>query len=184
MRTAHQVPLSSIATGRSHALFDSDLASSRESIEASVKGRRVLCIGAAGSIGSSTTALIADLEPAALHLIDQNENGLTELVRTFRARPSALEVRDFRALSLVYVTHSMRLFLNTEEAYDLVLNFAAIKHVRSEKDAFSVLQMFDTNIVKQARLLAWLAERGFTGRYFSVSTDKAANPTSMMGATK
>src|SRR3954447_24517576 len=129
MRTAHQVPLSSIATGRSHALFDSDLASSRESIEASVKGLRVLCIGAAGSIGSSTTALIADLEPAALHLIDHNENDLTELVRRFRARPSALEVRDFRALPLEYGTHTMRLFLNTEEAYDLVLNFAAIKHV-------------------------------------------------------
>ncbi|MCC2650896.1 MAG: putative nucleoside-diphosphate sugar epimerase [Microvirga sp.] len=184
MRTAHEAPLSSIATGRTHALFDADLSSNRESIEARVKGRRVLCIGAAGSIGSSTTALLADLEPAALHLIDHNENELTELVRSFRARSCASTVFDFRALALDYGANTMRLFLHSEEPYDLVLNFAAIKHVRAEKDAFSVLQMFDTNIVKQARLLRWLAERRFAGRYFAVSTDKAANPSSMMGATK
>ena len=77
----------------------------------------MLCIGAAGSIGSSTAALIADLEPAALHLIDQNENDLTELVRSFRARPAAFKVRDFRALPLDYGAYTMRLFLNSESAY-------------------------------------------------------------------
>lgn len=78
----------------------------------------------------------------------------------------------------------MQMFLRQEGPYDVVLNFAAIKHVRSEKDAFCVLQMLDTNVLKQARFLRWLDGVGFGGRYFSVSTDKAANPTSMMGATK
>lgn len=176
--------LSSIATGRSHALFDGDVEACRDRIEDAVRGRRVLCVGAAGSIGMSTTALLADFVPAALHVVDQNENGLAELVRSFRSRASSIAVGDLRALPLDYGSEAMRLFLHAEEPYDLILNFAAIKHVRSEKDAFSVLQMFDTNFLKQARFLGHLNELDFKGRYFSVSTDKAANPTSMMGASK
>ncbi len=78
----------------------------------------------------------------------------------------------------------MRYLMRQERPYDIVLNFAAIKHVRSEKDSFSILQMLDTNIVKQARFRRWLAESSPEARYFSVSTDKAANPSSFMGATK
>src|SRR4029079_19376521 len=75
-------------------------------------------------------------------------------------------------------------FLFEEQPYDFVLNFAALKHVRSEKDVFSLLQMIDTNIVRQARFKRWLSERGGCSRYFAVSTDKAANPSSLMGASK
>jgi FlaA1/EpsC-like NDP-sugar epimerase len=181
---SNRSPLASVATGRTTALFTQDLGLCRDQIEGVVTGKRVLCVGAAGSIGSSTIALIVHFAPQTLHVIDQNENEITEVARRFHAQAWSRRVKDFRALPLDYGSQAMRLFLHSQVPYDLVLNFAAIKHVRSEKDAFSILQMFDTNLLKQARFLRWLDDLDFSGRYFSVSTDKAANPTSMMGATK
>jgi FlaA1/EpsC-like NDP-sugar epimerase len=177
-------PLSSVATGRSRSLFEADMRAADDLFRSHVSGRRILAIGAAGSIGSNTVTVLADMEPAGLHIVDQNENELAELVRGLRSRRGGLRVCSFRTLPLDYGSPAMRAFLHSEGPYDIVLNFAAIKHVRSEKDAFSTLQMFDTNLRKQALLLRWLKEVGFSGRYFSVSTDKAANPTSMMGASK
>ena len=177
-------PLASVATGRAESLFAADVAACRDRIAAALAGRRVLCVGGAGSIGSSTTALAASFGPRALHVIDQNENATRRSGAPVPFAGLVAQGGDFRALPLDYGSPVTRLFLLEREPYDLVLNFAAIKHVRSEKDAFSVLQMFDTNLRKQAQFLRWLDERGFAGRYFSVSTDKAANPTSMMGATK
>lgn len=176
--------LASIATLRQTSLFAADMAKFRPQLHEAISGRRILAIGAAGSIGSATVSTISEFNPSALHVIDQNENELAELVRTLRSRPAGLSVEDFRTLPLDFGSTTMRLFLTDQKAYDLVLNFAAIKHVRSEKDYFSMLQMLDTNLLKQARLLTWLKERDFRGRYFSVSTDKAANPSSFMGATK
>ena len=181
---AMQSSLSSVATGREASFFADDMAEARHAIEAGIRGRRVLAIGGAGSIGSSTVRVLADHGPAALHVVDQNENELAELVRGLRSRAAGLDVASFRTLPLDYGSPAMRALLEAEAPYDLILNFAAIKHVRSEKDAFSALQMFDTNLVKQARLLRWLAAARYAGRYFSVSTDKAANPSSMMGASK
>ena len=177
-------PLHSLATGREGSLFDDDIRSVRERLGETVAGRRVLVVGGAGSIGSSTVMQVAALHPDTLHIIDQNENALAELVRQLRSRPGNWSARDFQTLPLDYGSAVTRLFLSTQPPYDLVLNFAALKHVRSEKDPFSTLQIFDTNLVKQARLMRWLAEHGFRGRLFNVSTDKAANSTSMMGATK
>jgi FlaA1/EpsC-like NDP-sugar epimerase len=176
--------LASLATGRSVPLLTNDLRKFADTLEERVKGRRILAIGAAGSIGSSTVEVLAGYEPASLHVVDQNENELAELVRTLRSREQALTVEDFRTLPLDYGSPAMRLLLHEQAPYDIVLNFAAIKHVRSEKDVFSMLQMFDTNFRKQAQLLRWLKETGFSGRFFSVSTDKAANPSSFMGASK
>lgn len=176
--------LATLATGRAEPLFARDLAQADDVLRERVTGRRVLAIGAAGSIGSSTVGVLAGYDPAALHVIDQNENELAELVRTLRSRPQGLSIADFRTLPLDYGSPAMRLLLHSEQPYDIVLNFAAIKHVRSEKDTFSMLQMFDTNFRKQAQLLRWLGETGFKGRFFSVSTDKAANPSSFMGASK
>lgn len=160
------------------------MAGCRDQLVATVAGSRILAIGAAGSIGSSTVLELARLGPKALHVVDQNENGLAELVRRFRSRPQELSLEELRSLPLDYGSQAFRMFLRSVPSYDLVLNFAALKHVRSEKDPYSALQMLDTNVVKQARLLAWLGETGFRGRFFTVSTDKAANPSSMMGATK
>lgn len=176
--------LASLATGRSGPLFTGDLLKFEDALKERVSGRRVLAIGAAGSIGSSTIGVLAGFSPSSLHVVDQNENELAELVRTLRSREQALSVDDFRTLPLDYGSPAMRLLLHEEAPYDIVLNFAAIKHVRSEKDVFSMLQMFDTNFLKQAQLLRWLKETGFSGRFFSVSTDKAANPSSFMGASK
>lgn len=176
--------LQAIATGREASMFAADLAAAAPAIRAAVEGRRILAIGAAGSIGSNTVMTLAGFAPASLHLVDQNENGLAELIRQFRSGCEEYAVPDLRALPLDYGAAAMRHFIRAAGPYDLVLNFAAIKHVRSEKDAFSILQMLDTNIVKQARVMRWLRESAPEAAYFSVSTDKAANPSSFMGATK
>lgn len=179
-----EAALSQIATNRNRSIFIADLNAFDERIRAGVAGKKILAIGAAGSIGSATVSTLLTYGPASLHVVDQNENELAELVRAFRSRAEGIAVEDFRTLPLDFGSIAMRLFLHEQSPYDLVLNFAAIKHVRSEKDTFSMLQMFDTNFLKQARLLRWLEEVSFKGRYFSVSTDKAANPSSFMGASK
>jgi len=147
-------------------------------------GSRVLVIGGAGSIGAATVDQIAHFEPRSLHVVDHNENSLAELVRSLRGASRGLSVSDFKAVPLDFGSPVMQRFLDAESPYDFVLNFAAIKHVRSEKDVPSLLQMLDTNLLKPARLIEWLEETGSTARYFSVSTDKAANPTNLMGASK
>lgn len=178
------VDLASLATGREISLFADDIEHHCARIRSVIEGKSVLVVGGAGSIGQSTVEQIVRFTPAKLHIVDQNENALAELVRTLRSGPVTLQIPDLRTLPLDYGSAAFRAFVLDSGPYDVVLNFAAIKHVRSEKDSFSTMQMFDTNIVKQAGLIRLLAKTGFTGRYFSVSTDKAANPTSMMGATK
>ena len=176
--------LSAIATGREVSFFEHDFKTHWNALNESLNGKRVLAIGGAGSIGSSTVHQITNFNPSALHIVDQNENGLTELVRQFRSRSKPTNTADFRALPLDYGAAAFRYFLFEQPVYDVVLNFAALKHVRSEKDPFSTLQMFETNLTKQIKLIRWLADTGFEGRFFTVSTDKAANPSSMMGASK
>jgi FlaA1/EpsC-like NDP-sugar epimerase len=177
-------PLSSVATGRDASMFAQDLQARSGEIAERVRGARILAVGAAGSIGSNTVQTLLGFRPAALHIVDQNENALAELVRQLRSAPGPLQVDDLRTLPLDYGSAATRQLMLAEGPYDRVLNFAAIKHVRSEKDGFSIMQMFDTNIVKQARFMGWLAESSPQADYFSVSTDKAANPVSFMGATK
>lgn len=177
-------PKDMVATRRETSMYDPDVRLVEERLRQAIAGRRILFVGGAGSIGSSTVIEVAARHPATLHIVDQNENALAELVRQLRSWPDRWSAADFRTLPLDFGSEAMHLFLRSEKPYDLVLNFAALKHVRSEKDPFSALQMFDTNLVKQARLMRWLAEGGFEGRLFNVSTDKAANSTSLMGATK
>lgn len=164
--------------------FSPDILRRREALLEAVAGRRVLVVGGGGTIGSATTMLLADLAPACLHVVDQSENYLAELVRDLRGRPGGLAVADFRTLPLDYGSPVMGRLLADEKPYDLVLNFAALKHVRSEKDVYSLLQMIDTNVVRHVRFRRWLNQSGHGRRYFAVSTDKAANPTSLMGASK
>lgn len=173
-----------VATNRQQSLFLQTLRDHHETIENAVEGKRILAIGAGGSIGSSTAATLAKYRPSALHIVDQNENALAEFVRQFWSMPVTPRIDDFRTFPLDFGAPVTQHLLEHFAPYDLVLNFAAIKHVRSEKDPFSLLQMLDTNIVKQARFLSWLADTSPHARYFSVSTDKAANPVSFMGATK
>jgi nucleoside-diphosphate-sugar epimerase len=176
--------LTAIVTGRTDSLFASDLAASGDRVSAKMRHRRILVIGGGGSIGAATVRIILDYHPAALHVVDHNENYLVELVRELRGRAAGIPDGDFRALPLDYGGPVMERFLADSPPYDVVLNFAALKHVRSEKDIYSVLQMFDTNVVRHMRFKRWLADHRHGSTYFAVSTDKAANPVSLMGASK
>src|ERR1700719_2505506 len=176
--------LTAIVTGRTSSLFANDLEASRERVIAKLRDRRILVIGGGGPIGAATVRIILDYLPSALHIVDHNENYLAELVRELRGRSAGIPDIDFRALPLDYGGPVMERFLADSPPYDVVLNFAALKHVRSEKDIYSVLQMFDTNVVRHLRFKRWLAEHRHGATYFAVSTDKAANPVSLMGASK
>jgi FlaA1/EpsC-like NDP-sugar epimerase len=176
--------LASVATRRAGSMFAADIASRSADLWERLSRCRVLVVGGAGSIGGATVRELASIPASALHIVDQNENALAELVRDLRSRPEPMRAADLRTLPLDFGAPVMRRFLEEQPAYDVVLNFAALKHVRSEKDLPSLLQMLDTNVVKAARMLRWLGESGFCGRYFCVSTDKAANPVNLMGATK
>jgi len=176
--------LAMLATGRSQSLFTSDLAMHGQRLAAQIRDARTLVIGGAGSVGSATISSLLRFEPAAVHVVDQNENGLAELIRHLRSRPEGLSTRDFQTFPVDFGSPWMDRLLDEQRPYDYVLNFAAIKHVRSEKDSSSILQMLDTNVLKPARLLRSFAIRGCPRNYFCVSTDKAANPVNLMGASK
>jgi len=176
--------LAVLATGRSRSLFAEDVERSRTKLSRRIAGRRILVVGGAGSIGSATIRAVIPFLPACLHVVDQNENGLTELVRDLRSRLDPGLLPDLRTAPLNFGSPIMERFLAENPPYDYILNFAALKHVRSEKDSFSILQMLDTNVIKPRRLLQWALNRGELQGYFSVSTDKAANPVNLMGASK
>jgi FlaA1/EpsC-like NDP-sugar epimerase len=176
--------LARLATGREKELFTEDIDRFRTELTQRIGGSRILVIGGAGSIGAATVRSLVPFGARSLHVVDQNENTLVELVRDLRSRFDASKLPDFRTLPLNFGSPIMERFLMEEEPYDFVLNFAALKHVRSEKDCCSILQMLDTNVVKPAYLLKWLVNRGGLRGYFCVSTDKAANPVNLMGASK
>jgi FlaA1/EpsC-like NDP-sugar epimerase len=176
--------LAFLATGRNQPLFSEDVARFRGLLSEQIAGVRVLVIGGAGSIGSATVKALIPFQPDCLHIVDQNENGLAELVRDVRSRFEAGQLPDFRTVPLNFGSPIMERFLAGEPPYDYILNFAALKHVRSEKDSYSILQMLDTNVLKPLHLLRWAMARGGLRGYFSVSTDKAANPVNVMGASK
>ena len=177
--------LSRLATGRANSLFGDDVENSRNHLCKQIRGRRFLVIGAGGSIGSSTVKMIAKYNPKTLHLIDQNENSLVEVVRDLRNNSKNLKIDDFGTWPLDFGAPVVGEFIKNQERYDRVLNFAAIKHVRSEKDAYSVVQMFDTNLVKLNRLLTFFKINDrVPNHFFCVSTDKAADPVNLMGASK
>lgn len=176
--------LSALATGRAAELFASDMQAREADIRACVTGRRVLVIGGAGSIGSATVRALLPFAPRSLHVVDQSENNLVELLRDLRSAPPGIPVPDFRVLPIDFGSPVMHRVLREESPYDMVLNFAALKHVRSERDVPSLLHLLDTNVVKCARLLRWLGDTQRSYRYFCVSTDKAARPVNLMGASK
>ncbi|MBK5932727.1 polysaccharide biosynthesis protein [Rhodovulum imhoffii] len=170
--------------GRAESLFADDLRAEAAALEEQIRGSRILVIGGAGSIGSQTLKTILRFAPKTVHVIDHNENGLAELVRDLRSSPEPVLAENLLTLPFDYAGAPFRLWFAAQEDYDYVLNFAALKHVRSEKDPYSILAMLDTNVLKLVGLSQLLADRGGLKRLFCVSTDKAANPSSMMGATK
>lgn len=171
--------------GRSRSFFADDLLGAEAELSSLIKGSRILFIGGAGSIGFQTLKTIARFAPKTLHVIDHNENGLAEVVRALRSAPEPVLVQELLTLPFDYGGEVFRLWMQAQgQGYDYVLNFAALKHVRSEKDPYSILAMLETNVMKLERLSQLLRGKGGLKRLFCVSTDKAANPSSMMGATK
>lgn len=176
--------LSACATGREEPLFQDDLDRNWDRLKQLVAGRRVLVVGAAGSLGSSTVFPILALGPADVCLVDLAENNLVELLRSIRSS-SELAEASVAIQPIDFGSPLMERYLRCSAPFDLVLNFSAVKHVRSERDEVSLLYLLDTNLLKADRFLGWLRRYGHGGGgVFFVSSDKAANPANLMGASK
>jgi FlaA1/EpsC-like NDP-sugar epimerase len=168
--------------GRDDSLFAADMLAESESLAAAIDGKRLLVIGAAGSIGASFVRELVRFRPAGLHLVDISENGLVELVRELRSAPADLP-RDFLTASLDFGGPEFRRFALDHAPYDALVNFSALKHVRAERDVYSLFRMIDVNVASLKRALD-LSDRLGLARAFSVSTDKSVRPANLMGATK
>ena len=168
--------------GRDQALFTSDLEAYEASISELVSSSRFLVLGGAGSIGQAVTREIFKRNPRKLDIVDISENNLAEVVRDLRSSLGYID-GDFRTFALDIGSLEFDAFFNSDGQYDYVLNLSALKHVRSEKDPFTLMRMIDVNIFNTEKTMRQALDREVQ-KYFCVSTDKAANPVSMMGASK
>lgn len=167
---------------RKSSLFASDLKAEKPLLADSISGSRILVIGAAGSIGSAFVKVLAAYRLGGLWLVDPSENNLVEVVRDLRASGTNLP-DDFGTVAIGFGTREFEVFFRQQPTFDYVLNFAALKHVRSERDPYSLMRLIDVNVMANVHLLD-LLEGSATKKVFSVSSDKAVNPHSLMGASK
>lgn len=170
-------------TKRPESLFLKDIEDNREELERGIKGKSVLVIGGAGTIGSSFIKAVLQFEPGRLCVVDTNENGLTELTRDLRSNPSQFIPEEYVTYPMNFGDEVFRKMFVNEGPFEIVANFAAHKHVRSEKDKYSIEAMIENNVFKAKGFLDLLLEHR-PERFFCVSTDKAANPVNVMGASK
>ncbi|RYG25215.1 MAG: NAD-dependent epimerase/dehydratase family protein, partial [Chitinophagaceae bacterium] len=168
--------------GRHQELFDDDIKNHEEELKRIVSTSRFLVIGGAGSIGQATTKEIFKRNPQKLHVVDISENNLVELVRDVRSSFGYID-GDFRTFALDIGSAEYDAFIQADGAYDYVLNLSALKHVRSEKDPYTLMRMINVNIFNTDKTIQQSIAKGVK-KYFCVSTDKAANPVNMMGASK
>jgi FlaA1/EpsC-like NDP-sugar epimerase len=168
--------------GRKEALFTSDILAHLNILYKIVSNSKFLIIGGAGSIGQAVTKEIFKRNPKKLHVVDINENNLTELVRDIRSSFGYID-GDFKTFALDIGSTEYDAFIQSDGRYDYVLNLSALKHVRSEEDPFTLMRMIDVNIFNTDKTIKQSIKNG-TKKYFCVSTDKAANPINMMGASK
>ncbi|MDB9985050.1 UDP-N-acetylglucosamine 4,6-dehydratase [Gammaproteobacteria bacterium] len=167
---------------RTTALFESDISNHQKELEELVSSSKFLVIGGAGSIGQAVTREIFKRNPQALHVVDISENNMVELVRDIRSTLGYIE-GDFRTFAIDCGSKEFRALMNTSSQYDYVLNLSALKHVRSEKDPFTLMRLIEVNILNTIKTVQMAKDKG-AKKYFCVSTDKAANPVNMMGASK
>ena len=175
--------ISQHVTHRQHSLFEGDIQNHFVEIESEVKCHSLLVIGGAGSIGSSFIKAILPFKPSKLVVIDLNENGLAELVRDIRSTNGLYVPDEFRCYTLNFADPIFEHIFREEKGFDIVANFSAHKHVRSEKDRFSVQALIENNDIKAKKLMDLLTAYP-PKHFFCVSTDKAANPVNIMGASK
>lgn len=167
---------------RSRELFSSDLVKFEHELTTIISRSRFLVLGGAGTIGQAVTKEIFKRQPKKLHVVDINENNLVELVRDLRSSIGYI-TGDFETFTLDIGSIEYEAFFNADGGYDYVLNLSALKHVRNEKDPFTLMRMVRTNILNTEKTLQQCISRNVK-KYFCVSTDKAANPANMMGASK
>ena len=168
--------------GRTNHLFEDEISNRSKELEELVSNSRFLVIGGAGSIGQAVTREIFKRNPLTLHVVDISENNMVELVRDVRSTLGYID-GDFRTFAIDCGSNEYRALMNAHEGYDYVLNLSALKHVRSEKDPFTLMRLIEVNILNTIKTVQ-MAKVQDVKKYFCVSTDKAANPVNMMGASK
>lgn len=172
----------SAIVGRSSNLFSADISQFDQDLRALIHNARFLVVGGAGSIGQAVVQEIFAREPAALHVVDISENNMVELVRNIRSTIGYID-GDFRTFAVDVGSIEFDALVAAEGPYDYVLNLSALKHVRSEKDHFTLMRLIDVNIFNSIKALEVARKMG-AKKYFCVSSDKATNPVNMMGASK
>jgi FlaA1/EpsC-like NDP-sugar epimerase len=168
--------------GRDSPLFESDVARHEAELSRRVAAGRFLVIGGAGTIGQAVAREIFKRGPKALHVVDISENNMVELVRDLRSTLGYI-AGDFQTFAIDCGKPEFGALMRAGIGYDYVLNLSALKHVRSEKDPFTLMRLIEVNILNTISTHA-LARTSGASKYFCVSTDKAANPVNMMGASK
>ncbi len=168
--------------GRSEPLFSEDIGNFEYEIRTIVESSSFLVLGGAGSIGCAVVKEIFKRNPKRLHVVDISENNLVELVRDVRSSFGYI-TGDFKTFALDIGSDIYDQYIKNQDSFDYVLNLSALKHVRSEKDIFTLMRMIDVNVFNTEKTINQSLEHG-TKKYFSVSTDKAANPVNLMGASK
>ena len=168
--------------GRTTELFTSDIKNYEHALLDKVGSSSFLVLGGAGSIGQAVTKEIFKRNPKKLHVVDISENNMVELVRDIRSSFGYI-TGDFQTFALDIGSIEYDAFIKNDGKYDYVLNLSALKHVRSEKDAFTLMRMIDVNVFNTDKTIQQSIDMG-AKKYFCVSTDKAANPVNMMGASK
>ena len=170
-------------TKRDKSFFDNDLINNKERLTKEIRGKSILVIGGAGTIGSSFIKAALNYSPSELIVVDNNENGLTELTRTLRSDSTIIVPENYLTYPMSFNSDVFYKMLKKHGKFDVVANFAAHKHVRSEKDSFSIEAMIRNNVLDAKRLLDYLKQHK-PAHFFCVSTDKAANPVNVMGGSK
>jgi len=168
--------------GRDKELFNADINRHEKELCKIISQSSFLVIGGAGSIGQAVTKEIFKRNPQKLHVVDISENNMVELVRDIRSSIGYID-GDFRTFAIDAGSLEYEAYIAAEGPFDYVLNLSALKHVRSEKDPYTLMRMIDVNIFNTDKTIS-IARQGGSAKYFAVSTDKAANPVNMMGASK
>ena len=175
--------ISDFVTKRPVSMFAPDVEANKKALSEEIKDKKVCVIGGAGSIGSSFIKAILRFEPKSVVVVDLNENGLAELVRDVRSTEGLYVPNEFRCYTLNFADPIFERIFREEKGFDIVANFSAHKHVRSEKERYSVQALIENNDIKAKKLMDLLTIYP-PKHFFCVSTDKAANPVNIMGASK
>jgi len=170
-------------TNRTQSMFEKDIVANKDKLKQKINNKTVLVIGGAGSIGSSFIRSLLRFKPKSIVVVDINENALTELTRDIRSTRGLFVPKDYITYPMSYADPVFYKMFDSRKGFDIVANFSAHKHVRSEKDKFSIEALINNNIINAKELLDKLIEYP-PKHFFCVSTDKAANPVNIMGGSK